>query len=108
MKIKVDNDVFNISKRIKYIDRDYFILYDTEKHNFEVHNKNQIDTTYCLTLPFKYLDKRTLDYVYQTQSTNIEKILENIENDNKLLESAENTSVLSQFNDVLEEDLSRR
>lgn len=108
MKIKIINDVFNIAKRIKYIDKEYFILWDSEKNNFEIHNENQIDTTYCLTLPFKDLDKRALDYVYQTQSTNIEKILENIENDNKLLESAENTSVLSQFNDVLEDDLSRR
>lgn len=102
MKIKILHDVYEISKRIKDIDRFYFIVYDTVKQSFEIHNSMQIDTTYCLTLPFKMLDERTLKYVRETASANIEKILEKIENDNKLVENAEKRRILSQFNESIE------
>ena len=67
MKIKILNDVYNISKRIKYIDKDYYIVYDTSKHKFEVHNSNQSGGSYCLTLPYKELDERSLKHVRSSQ-----------------------------------------
>lgn len=99
MKIQIENDVYNISKRIKNIDRDYYVVYDTSKQKFEVHNSKQIGSTYCLTLPYCELDERCLDYVLKTQSTNVEEILEKIENDNKMLES---TNKLSAFSTILD------
>ena len=47
MKIKLIYDVYNISKRIKEIDKDYYIVYDTSKNKFEVHNSSQIGGSYC-------------------------------------------------------------
>ena len=47
MLIKILNDAFNISKRIKQIDRGYFICYNTLKKRFEVHNKKQKHTAWC-------------------------------------------------------------
>lgn len=102
MRFKIRHDVYEISKRIKDIDRYYFIVYDTSKSCFEIHNSSQVDSTYCLTLPYKFLDERTLNYVRETSSANIEKILQKIENDNKLTESAQVRSVLSQFNQSIE------
>ena len=99
MKIQINFDVYNISKRIKDIDRDYYVVYDTSKQKFEVHNSKQIGSTYCLTLPYCELDERSLDYVLKTQSTNVEEILEKIENDNKILES---TNKLSAFSTILD------
>ncbi len=107
MKIKIDHDVYEIAKRIKYIDKDYYIVFDTSKQNFEVHNLAQIDNTYCLTIPYNTLDIRTLQYVYESMSTNIERIVETIENDNKLRENADTRCVLSQFNDTLEDEIKR-
>ena len=107
MKIRIFHDVYNISQRIKNLDRYYFILFNTSKGKFEVHNSSQLDSTYCLTLPFNQLDERTLTYVYQTMSTNIEKILENIENENRQKESAEKSSALNQAYSLIEENIRR-
>ena len=103
MHFKIRHDVYEISKRIKDIDRYYFIVYDTSKSCFEIHNSYQIDSTYCLTLPFEFLDERTLQYVRETSSANIEKILQKIEDENKLAENAQIRSVLSQFNQSIED-----
>lgn len=104
MRLKINSDVYGISKRIKYIDKNYYIVYNTSTGNFEVHNSAQIGTSYCLTLPFSALDERTLNYVHQTKSANIDNILANIENANKLRENAEKRSVLSQFNDAISDE----
>lgn len=82
MKIKISGDVYDISKRIKNIDRDYYVVYDTSKQKFEIHNSSQIDSSYCLTLPYDELDERALKHVLKTQSANIDEILKEIENDN--------------------------
>ncbi len=107
MKIRITHDVYEIAKRIRYIDKDYYIIYDTSKKVFEVHNSSQLDTTYCLTIPFNTLDIRTLEYVYESMSANIDKIIEKIENDNQLRENADRRCVLSQFNDTLETEMER-
>jgi len=100
MRFQITYDVYEISKRIKNIDKDYYIVYDTFTNKFEVHNSSQLDTTYCLTLPYSELDERTLNYVAKTRCANIENILEEIENNNKIQESADKSSVLDEFNEI--------
>lgn len=95
MKIQITSDVLNISNRIKEIDENYYVLYDTIKGDFEIHNSSQIGSSYCLTIPYNELDERTLNYVRQTQSVNIDEILEKIEQDNNILESANKSSAFS-------------
>ncbi|MBR1987946.1 MAG: hypothetical protein IKA36_02785 [Clostridia bacterium] len=103
MRFEIRHDVYEISKRIKDIDRYYFIVYDTSKSCFEIHNSSQTDSTYCLTLPYKQLDERVLQYVRETSSANIERILEKIEKENKLIENEEKRKVLNQLNQSIEE-----
>lgn len=105
MKIKLNADVYEISKRILDIEKDYYIVYDTSRSKFEVHNSAQLDSTYCLTLPYKELDARALDYVWKTRSKNVETILKKIDDENNSLESTERNRVLSDFNDVIERRL---
>ena len=81
MRIKITHDVYDIANRIKDIDRWYYIVFNTSKGDFEVHNSKQVDTTYCVTLPYKTLDERALNYVYHTRVDNIENILEDIDRD---------------------------
>ena len=99
MKIKLTYDVYNISKRIKEIDKDYYIVLNTLSGKFEVHNSMQIGGSYCLTLLYNCLDERTLTFVRKTSSANIAYLLNEIENDNNRIESAEKTSA---FNNVCE------
>ncbi len=100
--IQIENDVCNISKRIKNIDRNYYVVFNTSKNRFEVHNSSQIDSSYCLSLPFTQLDERTLFYVRKTQSSNIDEILEELENNNNLRESANKNSAFSNIIDEIE------
>jgi len=102
MLIEIKNDVYNISKRIKKIDKDYIVFYNTSKNKFEIHNLGQIGGSYCLTLPFDSLDERTIKHVRKTSSANIDEILEKIENENKVLESTEKISALSNVAEKIE------
>ena len=97
--IQIENDVYNISKRIKNINRDYYVVYNTSKNKFEVYNSSQIGSSYCLSLPFTQLDERTITHVRKTQSSNLDEILEQIENNNNIRESAN----YSAFSSVMDE-----
>ena len=103
MKIKLSGDVYNISNRVKNIDKDYYVLFNTSNAKFEIHNKSQIGSTYCLTLPYSELDERALNFIYETKSENIENILTKIENHNKIKESADKTSTLSNMYENLKD-----
>ena len=103
MKIKIDCDVYNISKRVKYIDKDYYVVFNTSTSKFEIHNSSQIGSTYCLTLPFSTLDERTLNFINETKTENIENIITKIEKENKIRESAEKSSTFSNINYYLQD-----
>ncbi|MCQ2555957.1 MAG: hypothetical protein MJ149_01340 [Clostridia bacterium] len=105
MKIKICGDVYNISKRLKFIDKYYYVVYDTRSHKFEIHNSNQLGNSYCLALPYNQLDERTLNFVRETSSKNIEEILNKMDNLNKLKENADMRATLKNFNEVLEDNL---
>jgi len=102
VNIKIRGDVYNIAKRIKYIDKNYYVVFNTSRRVFEVHNSSQIGSSYCLTLPFSELDERALKYVYKTLIANIDEILIELENDNNQRESAINSSAFSAIQDSIE------
>ena len=85
MKIKIYDDVFEITKRIKEIDEGYFIVFDTKKARYELHNCNQINS-YCLTVPYDNLDSRLIDDILYTGISNIDNIIRDIDNNNTKLE----------------------
>jgi len=108
MLIELTHDVYEISKRIKKIDKDYYVVYNTSTRKFEVHNSSQIGTTYCLTLPYSNLDERTLNYVAKTRSVNIEKILEEIETENKIKESENKSNTINEMNECVENNFKEK
>ena len=52
MLIKIENDLFDIAARLREIDSGYFVLFDTGKKVYQIHNAAQANGTYCLTLPY--------------------------------------------------------
>lgn len=85
MKIEIESDAFDIVKRIKEIDENYFLLFDLEKEKIELHNKNQINT-YCFTYPYDNLDNRMIDLIYKSNIKNIDNIMEDIDKNNMKIE----------------------
>lgn len=81
----IKNDIFNIAKRLKSIDKKYFIVFNSDRNKYEVHY-SRAKNTYELTIPYDTLDARTIDFVLKTRIQNKQKIFEEIENSNKKLE----------------------
>ena len=81
----IKNDIFNIAKRLKSIDKKYFIVFNSDRNKYEVHY-SRAKNTYELTIPYDTLDARTINFVLKTRIQNKQKIFEEIENSNKKLE----------------------
>ena len=92
MLINIKNDVHDISNRLKEIDHSYFVVFNTQKNRFEVHSTSQTKT-FCVAVPHKFLDKRTVDLVLQTRRENFDKILKEIDEHNESLERENNRKI---------------
>ncbi len=84
--IHIANDVCDIANRIRDIDSGYFIVWNKLRQKFEVHNVDTYPMTYELTVPYGELDSRTLDLCFETRRANTEKILKEMEEQNKKVE----------------------
>lgn len=87
-KVIIDDDLFSISKRVKEIDENYFIVFDRKFKRFELHNKEQKNTL-SLILSNR-LDCSVLDRVRSTRREVVERLIREIERHNRELEEREN------------------
>lgn len=94
-RLLIKSDLFNITKRIKQIDKKYFIVFNKKTKKFEVHYKRN-SSTLELVLPFDRLDKRTLDFVLKTKMENKQKLIEEMERNNQKLEDEKNSNMLNE------------
>ena len=100
---EIKSDLFNISGRLKKIDSGYFVVFNYKKQQYEVHNRFNKGSSYCLGLPFDRLDYRTIDYVYKTRSENVEALFKEIEWDNERLIKEEHYKITKQAESGIEE-----
>ena len=84
--ILIEHDNYFICERLKELDRDYYVMFDIENNKYQLHCKGQFGNTYCLTFPFDDLDERAIFYTKKTSIENQEKIIEEIDKENKRLE----------------------
>lgn len=80
----IKKDLFNISNRLKSIDKNYFIVRNHLKKRFEIHYKREKNSLE-LILPFDKLDDRTIKLVLKTKIENRQKLDEEIEKNNAML-----------------------
>lgn len=73
---EVKADLYDIAKRIKEIDPDYFVYYSYRRHRYEIHSKNQKGNTLALVVPYPRLDGRTLELVRKTSVERFDEIME--------------------------------
>ena len=83
--IRIENDLFGIVARLRSIDEGYFVVYNTRKHAFEVHNDRQRGGTFSLSVPYPSLDVRTVHLVQRTRAENAERLLREMEEENAAL-----------------------
>lgn len=77
-RIAVTGDVYNITGRLKEIDRDYFVMFNKRTQRFEVHIKGQWCTLGC-ELPFEELDARTILYVREHHASRMAALMAEME-----------------------------
>ena len=83
MKIEIDDDVFEISKRLKEVDEGYFVMFNTDRNVFEIHYRYQ-PNTYCLSVNCEDFHAGVLDLIKSTSIANIDNIIREIDNYNRV------------------------
>ena len=84
--IKIENDLYDIVKRIREIDKRYFVLYDKIGKKFQLHQKTPRGESYVLTFPFATLDARCVEHTLKTRIERFDKIMADIVKNNADLE----------------------
>lgn len=92
----VRKDVFDIAKRVREIDRNYQIRYNHKLLRYELHHKRNYPNTLEAVIPYKNLDKRTIDYVQKTRIKNLDNLIAEIEMNNKRLEKQSKNRILDE------------
>ncbi len=82
MLIRVENDAFNIAERILSMNEDYFVVYNTNRRRFEIHNKKQYGSTFCITCD-EGLNYQVIQKLRKTKIENMQKIMYEIEKTNQ-------------------------
>ncbi|MBR4270601.1 MAG: hypothetical protein IKQ31_02875 [Clostridia bacterium] len=86
MLVKIENDAFNIAERIKKINPHYFVVYNTERHVFEVHNSRQYSSSFCITCDLG-LNYSVISKLRKTKIENLDKIMREIDENNEQIDA---------------------
>ncbi len=79
----VTHDLYDIAERLKEIDEGYFVFYSYKDKRYEIHHKDQKGDTFALAVPYDELDERTLRLVRRTRAERAEKLIEEMEKQNR-------------------------
>lgn len=101
MKIRIENDLFGITGRLRNIDSDYAVYYDKRSGKFELHNM-RLRPTLQIVFPYSGLDKRAVDYALRTQVNVILKEILNIDEHNRRLDENREASKIDEVTRKLE------
>ena len=93
MYIDITYDTFDITNRIKSIDKNYFIRYNKKTSKYEVWLMCGVTAHLDLVLPYPYLDFRTLKKVLLSKVEKIDKIIYEMEEENRKLEIDKNAKL---------------
>ena len=102
--ILIKNDLFSIAKRLKQIDKSYFVVYNKTLKQYEVHSKKQKGSTLCFVVGNK-LNALALTKAHKTSVRFAKNILKNILEQNKKLEQIELNSKTEKFKQQLNDYL---
>ena len=72
---KINHDLFDISKRLKSIDRRYDLFFNRENNRYEIYANGAMQ----MALPFERQEERAKSYARKTRLENLEKNIAEIE-----------------------------
>lgn len=80
----IENDVFDIAKRLREVDPTYKVRFNGKTHKFELFGGRNVQ--YILTFPYDKLDERAVVHARKTRVERINKLIAEIEEENRRLE----------------------
>lgn len=98
---EIESDCLDIIRRIKEIDKGYYVVYNSDKRVFELHNREQGRNSYCLTFPYDALDERCYLHVLKTRVRNSDALFQEMEEENKRNQQRQIKEVLNDFEEKL-------
>lgn len=107
-KIVINDSVQDIPQRLKEYDESFFIVFDKIKGKFEVHSTDNLFSSYCFTVPYDTLDKRTID-IAMKNDTNKRSALDierEIDDNNRRIEKRKQRDLDNWIEDVTKETYS--
>jgi len=104
-RVPVTDSVTFIPQRLKEIDPDYFVMFNTLTQRFEVHDSRQPFSTLACVLPFDGLDERAIRHVREHRVEHLADIVDGIERHNDRLERQAERDFLSRAADRTREAL---
>lgn len=84
MYYEITYDTFNIANRLKEIDKNYMVKYNTKQKRFEIWYRDGILSHLELVVPYGELDKRTITKVLETRADKIDYIIMKMEQENQM------------------------
>lgn len=100
-KVKIDGDLFEISKRLKNIDRGYYAEFDTETNKYLIKHSSEKD--YFMVLPYEALDARAIKFVLMSMTDKLDFF--NIQKQNEELEKSHQNELSYKAKYMLKEKL---
>lgn len=98
----VETNVFRIPERIKEIDPDYFILFNSYTQKYELHHRITPWNTYQLTFPYPELDARAVTHVNRTHVRRAKQLAREVEEHNRKLDEAKRKRFSDQVREIAE------
>ena len=92
--VVINGDALDIVRRIKGIDKGYFVIYNRKLRRYEVHHKDNRQNTLAVVIPYRQLDNRAYELVKKTRRERIKELIAEIERDNLHLEKSWEKSVI--------------
>lgn len=94
--IEITNDLFGIAERLKAVDDEYRLFYNTARSRYEVFKRG----SRAFIVPFSELDARTLDYAWRTRN-DINGVVAEIEQHNNRLDEQAAQAATNKLLEVL-------
>lgn len=93
-RLPVLTNPMDIPVRLKEVNGDFFVMFNTKLQKFEVHCASQPGTTLACVLPFDELDARAITYVREFSRERTEQIAREIEEYNERLDAREKAALI--------------
>ena len=100
-QIVIDGDVLDICSRLKEVDRSYFVTYNISRKKFEVHSSQQKGGSFCFTIPYDFLDERTVEYARKSSISRKNEIIKEMDKQNEKLQKKQFDDAIDHLKEVL-------